>query len=328
LEVFNLALLAKQGWRLLSNPESLVARIMKAKYHPRVDFMDAKLGSRPSFVRLSILKANSILQNGIGWRVGNGEDIKIWKDVWLNPPKSRLLLTNNTNWHPESRVSSLIDHNSGWWNLDLIHRLFDPGEAADIGSVVISPLLKKDKIIWRGSPSGVFTVRSAYHMKMRRRAQEKGESSSVDGNEQLWKFIWSLPTTPVLRNFCWKLCHDLLPTKFNLFSQKVVANPICPICNGEPETIFQCLWSCPMAVGIWQEGSRKLQKMACGDTDGRGLLLFFQDKLESEELIEALSILRMIWLTRNTFIFLRANLLLHPKLWLLCTNRWKVSPKL
>lgn len=58
-----------------------------------------------------------------------------------------------------------------------------------------------------------------------------------------------------------------------------------------------------MAVGIWQEGSRKLQKMACGDTDGRGLLLFFQDKLEAKELIEALSILRMIWLTRNTFIF-------------------------
>jgi len=50
LEVFNLALFAKQGWRLLSNPDSLVARIMKEKYHPRVDFLDAKLGSRPSCV--------------------------------------------------------------------------------------------------------------------------------------------------------------------------------------------------------------------------------------------------------------------------------------
>jgi hypothetical protein len=58
-----------------------------------------------------------------------------------------------------------------------------------------------------------------------------------------------------------------------------------------------------MAVGVWQEESRKLQKMAYGDTDGRGLLLFFQDKLEAEELIEALTILKMIWLTRNTFIF-------------------------
>jgi len=74
-----------------------VACIMKEKYHPRVDFLDAKLGSRPSFVWRSILKAKSILQTGMGWRVGNGEDIKIWKDVWLNPPKSRLLLPNKTN---------------------------------------------------------------------------------------------------------------------------------------------------------------------------------------------------------------------------------------
>jgi hypothetical protein len=37
--------------------------------------------------------------------------------------------------------------------------------------------------------------------------------------------------------------------------------------------------------------------------DGRGLLLFFQEKLEAEELIEALTILRMIWHRRNTFIF-------------------------
>jgi hypothetical protein len=106
---------------------------------------------------------------------------------------------------------------------------------------VISHLLKKGKIIWTGSPSSIFTVRSAYHMEMRRRAQEQGESSSADGNEQLWQFIWSLPTTPVLRNFCWKLCHDLLPTKLNLFSRKVVADPICPICNGELETIYHCL---------------------------------------------------------------------------------------
>jgi hypothetical protein len=303
LEVFNLALLAEQGWRLLSNPNSLVARIMKEKYHSRVGFLDAKLGSRPSFVWRSILKAKPIMRNGVGWSVGNGEDIKIWKDVWLNPPKSHLLLPNKTIWHPDSQVSSLIDQNSGWWNSDLVHRLFDPREAAEIGGVVISPLLKTDKLIWRGSPSGIFTVRSAYHMKMRRRAQEQGESSCTVGTERLWQFIWSLPTTLVIRNFCWKLCHDLLPTKTNLFSRKVVVDPICPICNGELETIFHCLWSCPAAVGFWQEGSRKLQKMACGDMDGRGLLLFFQEKLEAEELIEALTILRMIWHRRNTFIF-------------------------
>lgn len=39
LEAFNLALLGKQGWHLLTNPASLLYRVFKAKYYPRGDFL-------------------------------------------------------------------------------------------------------------------------------------------------------------------------------------------------------------------------------------------------------------------------------------------------
>jgi hypothetical protein len=42
LRAFNEALLAKQGWRLINYPESLVAQVLKAKYHPRDHFLKAK----------------------------------------------------------------------------------------------------------------------------------------------------------------------------------------------------------------------------------------------------------------------------------------------
>ena len=43
LQAFNLAGLAKQGWRLISNPNSLVAQIYKARYYLHGDVFRAKL---------------------------------------------------------------------------------------------------------------------------------------------------------------------------------------------------------------------------------------------------------------------------------------------
>ena len=45
---FNDALLAKQCWRLVSNPDSLWARVIKARYFPRCSFWEAKKGARAS----------------------------------------------------------------------------------------------------------------------------------------------------------------------------------------------------------------------------------------------------------------------------------------
>ena len=49
LKAFNLALLAKQGWRLQTNTTSLVHKIFKARYFPDGDFLSAKLGNHLSF---------------------------------------------------------------------------------------------------------------------------------------------------------------------------------------------------------------------------------------------------------------------------------------
>lgn len=47
LTAVNLALLAKQGWRIQKNQSSLVHRVFKAKYFAKSSFMEAKVGRRP-----------------------------------------------------------------------------------------------------------------------------------------------------------------------------------------------------------------------------------------------------------------------------------------
>lgn len=64
LQAFNLALLAKQGWQILSNPNSLVAQVYKAKYFPHDDVLNSKKGSNPSYAWRSIHNILEIIRLG------------------------------------------------------------------------------------------------------------------------------------------------------------------------------------------------------------------------------------------------------------------------
>lgn len=54
LHDFNLAMLAKQGWRIITNPTCLMAQILKARYFRSSSFLEAELSDNPSFIWRSI----------------------------------------------------------------------------------------------------------------------------------------------------------------------------------------------------------------------------------------------------------------------------------
>ena len=61
---FNLAILAKQGWRILQNPESLMAKTLKARYFRRHTVLQANVDHLPSYIWRSIHESPWILQRG------------------------------------------------------------------------------------------------------------------------------------------------------------------------------------------------------------------------------------------------------------------------
>ena len=62
LRSFNLAMLAKQDWRMLQDQNSLLSRCFKAKYFPRCSFMEAADCPNRSYVWKSVLAAQQILK--------------------------------------------------------------------------------------------------------------------------------------------------------------------------------------------------------------------------------------------------------------------------
>uniref|UniRef100_A0A2N9GLQ5 Reverse transcriptase zinc-binding domain-containing protein n=1 Tax=Fagus sylvatica TaxID=28930 RepID=A0A2N9GLQ5_FAGSY len=72
LHLFNTALLAKQSWRLLTNPHSLFFRIFKARYFPQCSFLKVQMGSNPSFLWRSIMSGRDTINNGIRWSNQDG----------------------------------------------------------------------------------------------------------------------------------------------------------------------------------------------------------------------------------------------------------------
>ncbi|KAL9687938.1 hypothetical protein QQ045_032349 [Rhodiola kirilowii] len=66
-ELMNKALLAKQGWMILTRPELLVCKILKAKYFPESDILNSSLGYRPSFAWRGIFEGLEIVKLGVEW---------------------------------------------------------------------------------------------------------------------------------------------------------------------------------------------------------------------------------------------------------------------
>ncbi|XP_021740814.1 uncharacterized protein LOC110707087 [Chenopodium quinoa] len=83
LGVFNSSLLARQSWRILQNPQFLLSRVLKAKYPSLFSIRSSERLPRSSWGCKSILEGFNILRSGLGWKVGNGSQIRILQDSWV-----------------------------------------------------------------------------------------------------------------------------------------------------------------------------------------------------------------------------------------------------
>jgi hypothetical protein len=163
---FNEALLAKQGWRFITQPDSLVARVYKATYFPNCDFMDAQLGNIASYTWRSIFHSKWILQRGCFWTIGNGEQVNIWNDNWLPNQNGFKVWSKPQGNHNYVKVNDLINSDTKHWNLPVINTIFLPFEAHQISKIPLINTNSRDELTWAGTKEGIYSVKSGYQAVM------------------------------------------------------------------------------------------------------------------------------------------------------------------
>ena len=146
IEKFNDALLAKQVWRMINNPNSLCHRVFKARFFISCSILEAKDSNSGSYAWKSILSARDVIRKGMVWRIGNGQNVWIKEDRWLPGSHRSPIISPLPSVAVERKVQTLINPELGVWRADCVHRLFLPQEAAAILGIPLSRGSPLDKI--------------------------------------------------------------------------------------------------------------------------------------------------------------------------------------
>ena len=109
---FNVVMLSRQIWRLIQNPDTLCAKLLKAKYFPDTHILEAARKDGISYAWRSLLHGLELFKEGYICRFGDGMDVNIWVDPWIPRPWLRHVITSRGA-HLLERVCDLIDPATG-----------------------------------------------------------------------------------------------------------------------------------------------------------------------------------------------------------------------
>jgi hypothetical protein len=135
LGLFNQALLAKQAWRLIDKPDSLCARLLKARYFPNANLMDTTFVKNPPPGWKGITHGLELLKKGAVWHINNRKKIRIWRDNWI--PRGNLKVAGNSSDSRMRWVCDLINRETKQWKEELVRLTFHDHDAEEILKIQI-----------------------------------------------------------------------------------------------------------------------------------------------------------------------------------------------
>ncbi|XP_013718786.2 uncharacterized protein LOC106422541 [Brassica napus] len=245
IEMFNDALLAKIGWRILSKPQSLVARVLLGRYARNSTFMDCPVSASSSHGWKSILAGREILRMSFSWSVGNGESIRVWHDPWLSCETPLIPIGPPTLAASNLLVSDLLCKLTNTWDRDKIRQELPQYDDA-ILCIFTSSAPSEDQVAWVYEKYGAYSTRSGYGIGMSAVRPVAFIPVPFDWR----KNIWNVNTAPKIKDFLWKVVKKAIPVSANLASRGISSFP-CKTCNDVEDDLHVFLL-CSVAKEVWE----------------------------------------------------------------------------
>ena len=88
---------------------------------------------------------------------------------------------------------------------------------------------------------------SAYKMALSYISGPCLEASNGQNYKKFWKLLWDFNVPNKIKNFAWLASHNILPTKTNLYHQKIIDDLTCEACGLGAERSGHLFWSYPKA---------------------------------------------------------------------------------
>ncbi|XP_030479385.1 uncharacterized protein LOC115696632 [Cannabis sativa] len=234
MKAFNQAMLAKQAWRLLQAPHSLVATILKA--------------CRPSLVWISVSWGKELLVSGLRKSIGNGASTSIYNDAWI-PGYGKVNYLKHLS-DGSSNVSNLITP-SHQWDSNRIRTIFPVDISQAIESIPLLPLYP-DTYYWPYTTHGNYSVNTGYHKAHSLMSKDDPTPSDTMASQTWWKKMWTQTIPPKVKLFIWRTFYDILPKSYNLHKRKSIPSPNCCRCQHHMETLEHAIFRCLTVQKVWK----------------------------------------------------------------------------
>ena len=157
-------------------------------------------------------------------------------------------------------------------------------------------------MIWAFTFRGRFTVNSAYKVT-RTITQPPTSVETSQSNEQarFWPHIRNLHIPNKIKNFTWKACNNILPTKANLYHRQVIDDPTCEARTLEPETVGHLFWECNVAKELWTLSDVPLERTGIIHRSFMDLIwyLLFKQHMDTRLIELVVTIAWSAWFNRN-----------------------------